>query len=216
MRRSRAGLAALVAWAGLAGCASILPKAPSTTHYDLEYTPERVDCPRSWPAPVSVWGFGAAAPYDRNDMVVVDGRKVSFSEDHQWVARPGELVAQALMHDLAGGGLFPLVVSARDPGGAPLQLSGTVYRFAWEKQGGSARAALTVDVVLRRAGEGVQPLLHRRYELSSPPQAATDDASAFARAMSAVVGQLSTRVRRDLCAAIPEATTSRSGHGSRG
>ncbi len=204
MRRRSAGCVALVAWAGLAGCASILPRAPTTTYYDVRYEPERVDCPLSYPSPVEVWNLTSADPYDRTDMVVVQGREVALSRDHQWVDRPGVLVAQALRRDLGGDRLFPLVVSPKDPEGARLELTGTLYRFAWEREGRSARASLEVDVVLRTAGDGARILLHRRYDLSSTREAATDDAAAFARAMSGVVARLSLLVRRDLCAATTE------------
>ncbi len=204
MKRGPTPYAALLLAASLGGCASIFPKAASKSYYDLKYAPEGVRCAESYPSPVEVWSFGAAAPYDRTDMVVVDGRQVSFSNDHQWVDRPGALVADALMRDLGGGDLFPLVVSPRDPAGAPLQLTGTLYRFAWDKEGGSARARLEADVVLRSTGDGARILLHRRYDVDSPPQASTDDASAFARAMSGAVARLSDLVRRDLCAATAE------------
>jgi hypothetical protein len=45
-------------------------------------------------------------------------------------------------------------------------------------------------------------LVHKRYELASEPMTATDDASAFAQAMSGVVARFSALVRRDLCAAL--------------
>ncbi len=197
-------------------CASVLPKAPPQTFYDLAYAPEPVDCPNSYPSPVEVWNFSAAAPYDRPEMVVADGREVSFSRGHQWVDRPGVLVAQRLTRDLASGRLFPLAVSARDPEGAPLELTGTLYRFAWEREGGSPRAVLQADVVLRRTGSHPEVVLHQRYDASSDPETAADDAAAFARAMSGVVARLSMRVRHDLCAAAAGATRAGSGSGAGG
>ncbi len=216
MRRSAAGRLVLLLSAGVAGCASILPKAPAKAYFDVQYGTERVACSRSDPSPVEVWSFTAAAPYDRTDMVVVDGREVSFAGDHQWVDRPGVLVAQALMRDLGGDRLVPLVVSPRDPAGAPLELTGTLYRFGWEKEGRSARATLEADVVLRSTGGGARILLQRRYDVDSAPEAATDDASAFARAMSGVVARLSVLVRRDLCTAIVAQATPPAGRGLAG
>ncbi len=204
MRRAAVAVAMTVV---VAGCSSILPRAPSETYYDLRYEAEPVRCAASYSSPVEVWSFAGAGPYDRTQMVVTDGREVSFSRGHQWVDRPGVLVAQHLMRDLSGGNLFTLAVSPRDPVGAHLALTGTLYRFAWAKEGGSARARLEADVVLRRTGTPGDVLLHRRYDLRSEPLGETDDASAFARAMSGVVSQLSTRVRRDLCAALPDETS---------
>ncbi len=212
---TRAALWSLSAIA-FTGCASILPKAPPQTFYDVAYDPEPVDCARSYPSSVEVWNFAAVAPYDQPEMVVTDGREVSFSRQHQWVDRPGVLVAQRLTRDLGSGRLFPLAVSARDPEGAPLELTGTVYRFAWQREGGSARATVQVEVVLRRTGSHPEVVLHQRYDASSDPETAADDAAAFARAMSVVVARLSTQVRHDLCAAAGGAMRAGSGSGAGG
>lgn len=190
----------VLAAAAIAGC-SVLPKAPPQAYYDLQYEAEPVQCASSYPSPVEVWDFSAAAPYDRTDMVVTSGREVSPSRGHQWVDRPGALVASKLLRDLNDGRLFPLAVSPRDPQGAPLELTGDVYRFAWEKEGGSARARLEADVILRTTGERAQVLLHRRYDVRSEPVISTDDASVFARAMSGVAARFSVLLRHDLCAA---------------
>jgi ABC-type uncharacterized transport system auxiliary subunit len=198
--------APLVLVATAIGCSSILPKAPPETYYDLKYDPQPVDCAASYPSPVEVWNFAGTGPYDRTDMVVTEGREVSFSAAHKWVDRPGVLVAQKLLRDLGGGKLFPVAVSPRDPEGAPLQLNGTIYRFAWDKSGGSARAAFEADVILRKTGAADEVLLHKRYELSSQPVTATDDASVFALAMSGVVAQFSAALRHDLCAALQRDT----------
>jgi ABC-type uncharacterized transport system auxiliary subunit len=188
-----------------AACSVSLPKAPAQSYYDLEYSPEPVACARRWPSPVEVWQLAADAPYDRPDMVVLESKdQVAPSRGHQWVDRPGSLVAARLTRDLNGGGPFPLAVSPGDPQGAPLALTGNLYRFAWDESGGSARAIFEADLVLRRTGDRPEVLFHRRYRLGSPPVAATADASAFARAMSGVVSSFSTQIRRDLCDAAPQ------------
>jgi ABC-type uncharacterized transport system auxiliary subunit len=179
----------------VAGC-SIVPKAPPQAYYDLEYETEQVPCDRSYSSPVEVWEFTAAAPYDRPDMVVTQGREVMPSPGHHWVDRAGALVASKLIRDFNSGNLFPLAVSPRAAHGSPLELTGNVYQFAWVKEGNSARARFEVDVVLRKPGE---ILLHKRYDLKSDPMSASDDAALFARAMSGVVRRFSTSLRRDLC-----------------
>jgi ABC-type uncharacterized transport system auxiliary subunit len=186
-----------------AGCSSILPTAPPQAYYDLAYDPAPVQCARSYSSPVEVWDFSAVAPFDRAEMVVTQGREVSFSRGHQWVDRPDVMVAGKLIRDLGAGRLFPLAVSPRDPEGAPLEITGNLYRFAWEKDGGSARARFEADVILRKSGEPAQILLHRRYQVDSDALPATTDAAVFARAMSGVVGRFSALLRRDLCDALP-------------
>lgn len=187
----------------VAGCSSILPEAKPQTYYDLKYDPQPVQCERAYSAPVQVWEFAAAAPYDRSAMAVTHGREVSLSQGHQWVDRPGVLVAGKLIRDLNGGRLFPLAVSPRDPQGAPLELTGELYKFGWDKSGGAAVARLEADVVLRSTGDHARVLLHKRYAIDSPAIADTGDAAAFAKAMSGVAGTFSALLRRDLCEAAP-------------
>jgi ABC-type uncharacterized transport system auxiliary subunit len=100
-------------------------------------------------------------------MVVTQGREVSFSRGHQWVDRPGVLVAEKLIRDLSGGRPFPIAISPRDPEGAPLELTGNLFRFAWAKEGKSARATFEADVVLRKTGEPAQVILHKRYDAAA-------------------------------------------------
>ncbi len=191
--------AAWIVVAAAFGCSFSLPKAPAQSYYDVKYEAGPVQCPRSFGSPVEVWEFSAAAPYDRSDMVVTQGREVSFSHGHQWVDRPGVLVAARLMRDLNAGAVFPAAVSPRGPESAPLQLTGELYRFAWEKAGGSARAVFEADVILRRTGDPGEVLLHKRYDVSSEPVPSADDASTFARVMSGVVARFSDLLRHDLC-----------------
>ena len=106
-----------------------------------------------------------------------------------------------LRRDLDGSRLFPSVLSPRDAQVSSLELTGHLYRFAWERDGGSARAVLEVDVELQQTKDAPRMLLHKRYDLSSDPVAATDDAAAFARAMSTVIGRFSAALRQDLCSA---------------
>lgn len=186
----------------IAGCSSILPKAPPQSFYDLRYDREPERCARPATSGIEVWEFTADAPYDGPDMVVTAGREVARSEGHQWVGRPGEMVAAALMRDLNQGGPFTVALSPRDPEGAPFELTGNLSRFAWAKDGAQAHAELEADVVLRRTGDGARVLLHKRYAVRSQPYATTDEAKVFARAMSEVMARFSSLVRQDLCSAV--------------
>jgi ABC-type uncharacterized transport system auxiliary subunit len=192
----RATAAAAVA-AALAAC-SVLPKSPDKESFDLRYRTEPVACRESFSSPLELPDFVAEAPFDRTEMVVTQGREVRPSRGHLWVDRPGAMVAATLRRDLDATNLFPSVLSPRDAQVSSLELSGHVYRFAWDRNGQSAHAVFEADVEFQRND---RLLLHKRYDLSSDPVAATDDAAAFARAMSSVVGRFSVALRQDLCAA---------------
>jgi hypothetical protein len=107
-------------------------------------------------------------------------------------------VAESLQHDLTSSRLFPQVVSANDPAAAPLELSGRVFVFAWERAGTVSRAALQVEVSLVDTEEPRQVVFRREYDLRSQPLT-ENSSSAFARAMSGLMRDFSARLQQDLC-----------------
>jgi len=185
----------------MAGCSSIFPRSAPPVYYQLEYPPPVVHCRQAFTKGLRVWQFTSSSPYRRTEMVVLkpDG-KVLFSSAFQWVANPGTMVAESLQHDLTAGRLFPQVVSANDPAAAPLELSGRVFVFAWERAGTVSRAALQVEVSLVDTEEPRQVVFRREYDLCSQPFA-DNSSHAFARAMSELMREFSARFQQDLCTA---------------
>jgi ABC-type uncharacterized transport system auxiliary subunit len=189
----------LTATVFLTACSSLLLSTTAPpVYYQLQYAPEEVECARGFDQGVRVWDFSTAHPFDRTDMVVVKGRgEVLYSSSYQWVANPGTMVAQDLLRDLTLGALFPQVVSGESPLTVPLELTGRVFVFGWEKSGPQARAVLQVEVSL--TDTTAQKVLFRRtYTLESQPFK-EDTSSEFARAMDGLAGEFSGRLRRDLC-----------------
>jgi len=186
----------------LAGCSSMLTtRLPPPHYYQLDYSPVAVGCSRGFSGGVRVLDFTTATPFGRPEMVVTgpDG-DVRFSDDFQWVDTPGRMLAEALERDLSAGTEFPLVFGANAPVSVPLELTGRVFRFAWERQGKDYRAVLKVEVSLLETGPPLRVLFHRVYELKGPLKAG-NDSSLFAASMSALVDRFSRQLRRDLCAA---------------
>lgn len=183
----------------VAGCSSIFPRAAPPIYYQLKYQSPVVRCRQAFTKGLRVWQFTSSSPYRRTEMVVVKPEgKVSFSSAFQWVANPGTMVAESLQHDLTSSRLFPQVVSANDPAAAPLELSGRVFVFAWDRAGTVSRAALQVEVSLIDTEEPRQVVFRREYDLSSQPFA-ENSSSAFARAMSGLMREFSARLQQDLC-----------------
>jgi ABC-type uncharacterized transport system auxiliary subunit len=193
------GLVAL--W--LAGCGGkLLPKSKPPVYYQLDYQATPLHCGQALQKGLRVWRFADSSTYQRTEMVVIQSQgKVAFSSAFQWVANPGTLVADSLQRDLTLSRLFPQVVSANDPAAAPLELSGHVFVFAWERAGAVSRAALQVEVSLIDTEAPRRVLFRRGYDLTSPPLG-EDSSSAFASAMSEVMRQFSEKFRQDLCTAI--------------
>ncbi len=175
------------------------PQRPAPVYYQLQYDAAPVSCPQPAGRPLRVWEFAEASPFDRAAMVVTDGDLVSPSSGFQWVSRPGVLVAQSLIRDLGLGQTFPAVVGPGSPVDAPLELTGRIFQFAWNKAGGSARAVLALEVSLVRARPDSEVLFRHMYRLASPPSGAAADSGAFASAMSGLMAEFSARLQTDLC-----------------
>jgi ABC-type uncharacterized transport system auxiliary subunit len=197
---SRWLLCLLLLWS--AGCISFhLPSAAPPVYYQLEYPPPAVRCTHSFQQGMRVWKFNASSPYGRTEMAVVKpGGQVSFSNNFQWVASPGTLVADSLVRDLAASRLFPQTVGANDPATVPLELSGRVFVFAWDRSGGASRADFQVEVSLVNT-DSSKVLLRREYHFKSEPMA-EDTSASFAQAMSGLVAEFSRKIQEDLCASL--------------
>jgi ABC-type uncharacterized transport system auxiliary subunit len=187
----------------LAGCASLIfPSGKAPVYYQLDYQSPLVRCSRGFHQGVRVWKFAASSPYDRSEMVVLqpDGQ-VRFSSGFQWVAGPGTLVAESLQRDLTCSSLFPQVVSVDNPTVVPLELTGHVFVYAWERGGLASWAVLSVEVSLINTRTPRKVIFRRQYSLKSGPL--VDNSSInFARAMSALMREFSEKLQTDLCATL--------------
>jgi ABC-type uncharacterized transport system auxiliary subunit len=184
----------------LVGCVSFhLPSAAPPVYYQLDYHPAAVHCPQSFKKGVRVWKFVTSSPYGRTEMVVQKPQgQVQFSSAFQWVAGPGTLVADSLLRDLTLSRLFPHAVSANDPAYAPLELSGHIFDFAWERGAATSHAALQVEVSLVDTESPRWVIFRREYDLRSEPFG-EDTSAAFAQAMSQLVAEFSAQFQRDFC-----------------
>jgi ABC-type uncharacterized transport system auxiliary subunit len=187
----------------LPGCASLLfPTSPAPVYYQLDYSPRPVRCSRAFTQGVRVWNFGASQPYQRTEMAVLRANgKVSFSSAFQWVASPGTLVAESLLRDLTCSSLFPQAIGANDPGTVPLELSGHVFVFAWERADSTSSAVLQVEVSLIDTRTPRKVKFRQAYNLRSGPFV-DNSSAAFAQAMSALMAEFSEKFQRDLCATL--------------
>ena len=195
------GFILILAYLSLAGCSSLIfPSSSPPVYYQLDTGATTVHCSKPFRESIRLWKFGAASPYDRREMIVVrNGREVSISSDFQWVAAPSTMLGDILYRDLSMGGLFPRVLTANEPGNVPLDMTGRILVFAWEREGDTSRAVLEYEVSVtgNRAGSGA--LFHKNYSLKSEPVRGEGTSEDFARAMSRLVGEASVKLRSDLC-----------------
>ncbi len=192
-------IAALAAW-GFQGCSSLLFKStPAPVFFQLDYRPVAVDCPKSFPRGVKVRELGASSPYDQRGMVVIEkGQRVSHSGSYQWVSSPGKLIADSLLRDLNAGNLFPQVTGPNSAATTPLELTGHVFGFAWEKADAEYRANLHLELSLIDTSAERKVILRKNYQLTSTPYTSNTPDN-FARAMASVMSQVSKELQEDLC-----------------
>lgn len=190
-----AGLAFL-----MAGCASLFASGSPPLYHAIEYPASPLDCPDAWNEGVRVWPFSASAPYDREEMILLDSdHKVRFSSAYRWIAAPGVMVADRLLRDLGRSRLFSQATASVGRIMSTFELSGHIHRFAWEEAGDeSRRAVLEVEVILWREEPRRDIVLKKSYHLQSPPSR-SGSSTAMAEAMSLLVRDLSDSVQRDLC-----------------
>ena len=73
----------------MTGCASYFSSGAPPQYYKIDYATSAPDCPAGWKQSVRVWPFSASAPYDREEMIILDAdHKVRFSSVYRWVAVP--------------------------------------------------------------------------------------------------------------------------------
>jgi ABC-type uncharacterized transport system auxiliary subunit len=191
----------LAAVAMVAGCASMFARPAPSSLFQLEYTPRPGACRTSFPASVRVWPLEASSPYDQEAMVVLsDAARVRYSSQYSWVAQPGKLVADWLLRDLSQSQLFPSVMTSGETFPSSFDLGGRLFAFSWQRRGDRWEAVLDVEITLveNRSGQPRQVVLRKAYRLVSKP-APEHDPETFARTMSSVVGELSSKLQNDLC-----------------
>lgn len=196
----------------LSGCGGLLPSSPAPQFYGLDYPMQPGSCAEPVKENLRVWALSASPPYDREQMMVTGpDRRLNFSSQYRWIAKPGEMVADKIIRDLAQDTVFQGVAPAADPLEANLNLGGRIFRFAIEETaGGMSRAVLEVELVLWRQGPIGEVLFRKLYRIEGDPVKAPDS-QAFSEAMSGLVKELSVRLRQDLCGLRPRSSSGAGG-----
>ncbi|HBZ56958.1 MAG TPA: hypothetical protein DEO88_16265 [Syntrophobacteraceae bacterium] len=184
------------------GCSSILSRPAPSALYQLDYRTQPGQCETCFSASVRIWPLEASPPYDQEALVVlVDDTRVRSSSQYSWVAQPGKMLSDWLTRDISQARLFTSVMTAGEHFAASYDLGGHLFVFAWQQHRERWRAVLEADITLveNRPGQERRIVLRKPYRLVGE-SIAENDAEAFARGMSQLVGDFSAAVQRDLCA----------------
>lgn len=184
---------------GLAGC-SVLPQRP---YVERREWPLVVQRPDPLPAPASgpvllIRDFTAAPPLFERGLALLqpDG---SLANDfyNDWIAPPGEAVADALRQWLADSGLFAAVIMPGSRLSANFILEGELLTLIAVPDRHYARAAISL-LVLRQRRERVEPVLQRSFAAEAPLQgtSAPAIAGAMRSALAQVLGEIEAALRR--------------------
>lgn len=184
----------------LPGCSSmLLPSTPAPVYLRLAYESPSVSCTKPFDRGLTVFDFSEAAPYDGTRLVALSGNhEVELSSAYRWVARPGSMVAGMLVRDLSESSLFPRVSGGTSPSPPPLELTGRILDFAWQKSKGRGQAVLDVLVSVVDREQPEKVLLSKDYRFTGLLVDGSS-ASVFGRQMSGLVRRMSAALEKDLC-----------------
>ncbi len=188
----------------ITGCLGGLTTGKPPVYFGLSYESTAPPCTVSRQGSLRIWPFSASAPYDRDEMIILEpSRKVRFSPHFRWITSPGAMIADKLTRDLAGSGPFAQVVAAANASPFGVQMSGHVHEFAWEDLGNeNQQARLDLQISIWSEEPERRVLYQNRYRLSSD-RFRSGSAEQFAEVMSRLVAELSRRLQDDLCAKQP-------------
>ncbi|MEJ5299657.1 MAG: hypothetical protein WHS38_01560 [Thermodesulforhabdaceae bacterium] len=193
-------LCALIIW----GCGgSIIPKAPPIEYHQLNYSYHGItplSCSAIQDKVLKVWSFHAASPFDSTEMVVESGNfQVSVSRSHQWIDRPGTLLAEWIRKDIDRDGMFSGAYETIETSGKMIgmELSGVVERWSWVNTEKGYYAVMEVTITVWQKQPKASILFKKHYEMKSQP-VSTNNPEAFAQKITELTEQLSKTFRKEL------------------
>lgn len=186
----------------LAGCAgALLPKSPPMQYHQLDYAYKKVDVPCRALSNriIKVWPFHATSPFDSSEMVVEDGKlNVMLSRTHQWIDKPGALIAEWIRKDIDRDGVFAgafeTIEVSREVG---MELSGVVEKWSLVKSADSYSAKMAVTITVWQKQPRPEIIFKKHFALEEPVHGSTRDPEAFAQAMSKLASRISEDLRKE-------------------
>ncbi|MHB8138173.1 MAG: ABC-type transport auxiliary lipoprotein family protein [Smithellaceae bacterium] len=154
--------------------------------------------------------FSIAAAYNstrmifRNDAYSVD----SFNYSH-WAVNPADMVADKLLDDMTGSGLFQTVFSYQEPEGGRFIVSGGIEEFLLNINNNNKTAVISITITLqdsRKKETGKRIMFQKKYIRAEPLQDSSP--RGYCQAASQAMQALSREIISDIYAAIKNASPS--------
>ena len=184
----------------LASCLGSATPPQPVYYYTLHYEPPSMQQLNHLPCTLRVERFSVSPPYNSQRIIYArdDLRRNAYAYN-QWIVSPGELLPYFFARDLRQSNGFRAVLTPDSPLPATHSLYGWVEEFSeldsasqWQ-----ASAIIHISLISNLEKDPTRKiLLQKRYKALESCKAKTPEA--LARAMSAAVADISTRVVQDL------------------
>jgi ABC-type uncharacterized transport system auxiliary subunit len=186
------------------GCASSGKPQYEVENYLLSYSAPSWDKPDKLNTSVKFNRFSIAAAYNSTDMIF---RKDSYSLDSfnysRWAVNPVDMIADSLLRDVRGSGLFRAIFSRHDTDDGRFVISGSVEEFFLRMEKGNKTAVISIAVSLKDTQEketGKSILYQKKYVREEPLQESSPQG--YDQAASQAMRVISEQIINDIYAAV--------------
>jgi len=171
-RGLRAGCILLIWILGIAGCASSGKPNYDTVKYLLSYSPPAWEQMEQIDASVKVNRFSIAVAYNTTSMIFrPDEYSIDSFNYSRWAVNPADMIADRLLHDLRGSGLFSTVFSRYEPEEGRFSITGGIEEFylRTDKNKKTAYLSLAISVQDHAEKETVKKILYQKKYIREEP-----------------------------------------------
>jgi ABC-type uncharacterized transport system auxiliary subunit len=186
------------------GCASSGKLQYEVENYLLSYQASSFDKLEKLNASVKFNRFSIAAVYNSNNMVF---RKDSYSLDSfnysRWAVNPADMIADSLLRDIRGSGLFRAVFSRYEIDEGRFLISGGIDEFCLRMDNSNKTALISIIISLQDTQEkdtGKRIMFQKKYVREEPLQESSP--RGYCQAASQAMLIISEQIINDVYAAV--------------
>lgn len=188
----------------IAGCASSGKPQYNVENYLLSYTVPSWNNLDKVDASVKFNRFSIAAAYNSTNMIF---RSDTYSLDSfnysRWVVNPADMIADILLRDMRGSGLFSAVFSRSEEDEARFVISGGIEEFYLRIDKNNKTAVISITIALKDTQEketGKAILFQKKYVREEPLQEPSP--RGYSQAASNAMMAMSRQIINDIYASI--------------
>jgi len=185
--KHRYRIMALPVAAALATACLTLKEPVGVHYYLIKPKPVEARSEKQFPFALGVRPFSAPIRYQDEIFYRVSDVEVGYYDYHRWVEPPSDMITGTFADALQAAGLFRRVENIEDAGPSDLVLEGELIGFDEVESQGGRSAYCEVSLRIHWTGKGT-PLWTGSFKTAV--QVSEEGVSAFARAMSEAVAEL--------------------------